>query len=71
MVEQVIWLLIYLALLVGLVYLVLWTLTALGLSLPPMIVRVIWVIAVLIAILLLWRALSPLIGGGGVHMFPH
>lgn len=68
MVEQVIYLLIYIALVVGLAYLVIWALGALGIALPPMVVRVFWVIVVLVIVLLLWRALSPVLAGG--HLFP-
>jgi len=69
MVENVIFLLIYIALLVGLVYLVLWVLGKLGLEIPPMLLNVLWVIVVLVVILLCWRALSPFIGGSG-RLFP-
>lgn len=69
MVENVIFLLIYIALVVGLVYLVIWVLGKLGLEIPPMLLNVLWVIVVLVVILLCWRALSPFIGGSG-HLFP-
>ncbi len=69
MVENVIYLLIYIALVVGLIHLVLWALAMMGIGLPPMVVKVLWVIVVLIVILLCWRALSPFIGGSG-KMFP-
>lgn len=69
MVENIIYLLIYIALVVGLIHLILWVLARLGIALPPMVVNVLWVIVVLIVILLCWRALSPFIGGGG-RMFP-
>jgi len=68
-VENIIYLLIYIALVVGLIYLILWVLEQLGIGLPPMVVKVLWVIVVLIVILLCWRALSPFIGGGG-RLFP-
>ncbi len=59
MVEAVITLLIYIALVVGLVWLVIWVLGELGVALPPPVVKVIWVIAVLIILLLLWRIVGP------------
>lgn len=55
MVESVILLLIYIAVVVGLVWLVIWVLGQLGVSIPPPIQKVIWVIAVLVVLLLLWR----------------
>jgi hypothetical protein len=63
MVEQVILLLIYIAVVVGLVWLVIWVLEYLGIAIPEMIKRVIWVIAVLVVLLLLWRAF-----GGAVRL---
>jgi hypothetical protein len=68
MVENVIILLIYICVLVGLVYLVVWVLQKLGIEIPQMVMNIVWVIVVLIVILLCWRALSPFIGGRG--MFP-
>jgi hypothetical protein len=56
MVEQVILLLIYIAVVVGLVWLVIWVLDYLGVAIPEMVKRVIWVIAILVILLLLWRA---------------
>ena len=70
MVENVIFLLIYICVLVGLVFLVQWVLAQLGIAIPEMVMKVFWVIVVLIVILLCWRALSPLIGGSG-KLFPH
>jgi hypothetical protein len=70
MVENIIMLLIYIALIIGLFYLIEWALGALGIGLPPKVVQVGWVIVILIVILLIWRALSPFIVGGG-HLFPH
>jgi hypothetical protein len=59
MLESVIMLLIYLCILALVIYLVLWVLESLGLALPPMVVKIIWIIAVLIAILLIVRILLP------------
>lgn len=64
MVETVIMLLIYICLVVGLCWLVIWVLGQLGVALPPQVVKVFWVIVILIVILLLWRAFAPIIGGG-------
>ena len=68
MVENVIFLLIYICLLVGLVYLAVWVLGRLGIPIPSMLMNIVWVIVILIVILLCWRALSPFIGGRG--LFP-
>jgi hypothetical protein len=65
MVENVIFLLIYIALVVLVVYLIQWFLGRMGFSIDPMVMNVIWVIVVLIIILLCWRAFSPFIGGHG------
>lgn len=69
MVENVIILLIYIAALVGLVYLAQWVLGRMGIEIPPMVMNVVWVIVTLIVLLLLWRALAPFIGGRG-SLFP-
>lgn len=69
MVENVILLLIYICILVGLVWLVVWVLGRLGLEIPPMVMNIVWIIVVLVVLLLCWRALSPLLGGGG-RLFP-
>ncbi len=59
MVEAVITLLIYIALVVGVAWLILWVLEQLGIALPPQVVKVFWVVVVLIVILLLWKLLAP------------
>lgn len=63
MVETIITLLIYIAVVVGVCYLVIWVLGMLGIALPERVIQVFWVIVVLIVILLLWRALAPALGG--------
>jgi hypothetical protein len=63
MIESLIMLLIYVCLVVGACWLVIWVLEQLGITLPPQVVKVFWVIVVLIVILLLYRALAPMIGG--------
>ncbi len=55
MVESVITLLIYIAIIVGLVFLIIWVLDYLGVGIPEPIKRVIYVIAILLILLLLWR----------------
>ena len=62
MIEAVITMLIYVALICLAVYLVLWVLEQVGLALPPQVVKILWVIVVLIVILLLVRAFLPMIG---------
>lgn len=62
MIETVITLLIYVALICLAVYLVLWVLEQVGIALPPQVVRIIWVIVILIVILLLTRTFLPLLG---------
>lgn len=62
MVESIIWLLIYLVLILGLAWLVIWVLGQMGVPLPPMVLKGIWVIAVLLVILVLWRAVGPMMG---------
>lgn len=69
MVENVIFLLIWIVLLIGLVYLGIWVLGRMGVEIPPMLLNVVWVIVILVVILLCWRALSPFIGGSG-RLFP-
>jgi hypothetical protein len=60
MVESVILLLVYLCLLALCVWLVLWVLESIiGISLPPKVVQILWVIVALVAILLIYRALAP------------
>lgn len=57
MLETVITLLIYICILALVVYLVLWVLESIGIALPPMVVKIIWIIVVLFIILLLFKAL--------------
>ena len=63
MVEALIITLIWIGLIVGLVFLVLWALQAFGLALPPRVVQIAWVIAVLIIILVLWRNFGSALPG--------
>ena len=66
MVESVITALIYICLVVGVAFLVIWVLGQIGVPLPPQVVKIFWVVVALVIILLLWRMLGPIIGGG--HM---
>jgi hypothetical protein len=62
MVEAVIKFLVTICLVALCVFLVLWVLAALGVALPPMVVKVIWIIVALIAVLFLVRMLRPYFG---------
>jgi hypothetical protein len=59
MIEAVVYGLIYLALLVLAVYIVLWVIGELGITLPPQVVKIIWVIVVLLAILIIVQTVVP------------
>ena len=50
---------IYLALVVLAVYVVLWVLGELGIALPPQVVKILWVIVVLVAILIIVQIVLP------------
>jgi len=63
MVEQVIMMLIYLCLLVGVVYLVIYVLGQLGIAIPPPLMNIIWVIILLIALLILWQTFGGRLRG--------
>ncbi len=64
MVESIILLLIYIALVVGLAWLVLWVLGQLGVSIPPPVVKVFWIIVVLVIVLIFWRLVGPSLSAG-------
>ncbi len=57
-------LLIQICFVVALVYIVIWVLGVLGVSLPPKVVQIFWVVVVLIVILLLYRMIGPSLHGG-------
>jgi hypothetical protein len=59
MVEAVIMGLIYLALLVLVVYVILWVLEQLGIALPPQVIKIIWLIVALVALLIIVQAVLP------------
>lgn len=63
MIEAVIRALIGLCILIACVFLVLWVLAQLGIALPAMVVKVIWIVVALIAILYIVRLLRPHAGG--------
>lgn len=67
MIETIITLLIYICLVVGACWLVMWVLEQLGVTLPAQVVKIFWVIVVLIVILLLYRALAPVISTGALR----
>lgn len=64
MIEGVIMLLIYVCLLALVIYVVLWVLEQLGIALPPMVVKILWIIVALIVLLMLVKLV--LSGSGGV-----
>lgn len=64
MVVTLITLLIYLCILCLVVFLVLYVLEQIGIALPPQVVRIIWVIVMLVAVLIIVQALP----GFGVHV---
>jgi hypothetical protein len=61
MVETLILTLVYIVVIVAAVWLVIWVLGMIGVPLPEMVIKCMWVIAVLLIILLLWRMLGPLL----------
>lgn len=63
LIERVIRALIYIAVIVLCVYLVFWFLAAIGLLIPIMVERIIWVIVALIVILILVRLFLPALTG--------
>lgn len=63
MVESLIVALIWIGIIVACVYLVIWALGKFGFALPERVVQVAWVIAVLVIILVLWRAFGSTIPG--------
>lgn len=66
MFESVIVLLIYLCILAILFYIVVWVLGTLGIVIPPRIVQILIVIAILIVILMVSRVIIPQIGSMGL-----
>lgn len=62
MVEKIIRALILLCALAICVYLVIFVLGAIGLTIPVAIIPIIWVLALLVALLILWRAFGSSLG---------
>jgi bacteriorhodopsin len=59
MLESVITLLIYICVVALVIYLVIWVLSSVGVSLPPQVVKILWIIFALIVLLMLLRLLLP------------
>lgn len=57
--EAVILLLIYVCLIAAVAWLVIYVLGAIGVPLPPQVVKIFWVIVGLIALLMIWRTIGP------------
>jgi len=56
MVESVLIALIYVVLVIGLIWLCLWVAGQMGIAIPDPVVKVIWLIALLVILLIFWRA---------------
>lgn len=63
MVESLIVTLIWIAVVVGCVFLVIWFLGQIGVALPARVVQIAWAIAVLVIILILWRSFGSALPG--------
>ena len=59
MLEAIVYALIYLALLVLAMYLVLWVLEQLGIAIPPQVVKILWIIVALVAVLVIVQTVVP------------
>lgn len=62
-IETVIITLIWIAVIVGVAFLILWVLGEIGVPLPANVVKIGWVVVALIVILILWRAFGSSIPG--------
>lgn len=62
MLESVIMALIYLCVIAIVIYIVIWVLGQLGIAIPDHIMKIIWVIVVLLALLFILRTLLPGMG---------
>jgi len=65
MVENVIMMLIYLCILVGVIYLIIYVLGQIGIAIPPPIMNIIWVVVLLVALLILWQTFGGRLRGIG------
>lgn len=64
MIEAIILTLIYICLVVAVMWLVIWVLEQLGVPVPPVIIKIGWVIVALVCILLFYKLLlAPLVFG--------
>ena len=63
MFETIIMLLIQLCLFAIVCYIILYVLAAIGVVIPPKVIQLFWVIVALIVILILYRALAPMVHG--------
>lgn len=68
MFEALVQTLIYICLVVGACWLVIWVLGKLGVDLPGQVINIFWVIVVLVCILLLYRMLAPALHLGRIGM---
>jgi len=66
---SILWALVSLCIAVGVIYLILWVIGQLGLVIPANIVKIIWVVLVLLAII--WIVQHFFIGGGSVLEVHH
>jgi hypothetical protein len=63
MLESIILVLIYLLIVAAVIYLIIWALqTVAGVALPDKVIKIIWVVFVLVALLLILRILLPSAG---------
>jgi len=62
MIESIVMAMISLCLLVLAIYIVLWVLSQLGIVIPENVMKIVWVIVVLVAILILVRTVLPGMG---------
>lgn len=62
MIESVILALVYLCIIVAVVWLVVWVLGQIGVPIPAQVMKIVWVIVVLLALLYLWRAFGGYLG---------
>ena len=59
MIEAVIYAMIYLALVVLAVYVILWIIGELGIQLPAQVVKILWLIVALVALLIIVQTVVP------------
>ena len=63
MFEAIIMMLIYLCLFAVIVFVVLYVLGQIGIVIPPRVLQLLWVVAALVVMLLIFRMLAPALGG--------